>query len=271
MTKVAGHWIFASYINHLDRRIGARLTDTARTEICDFARHYFESIDRCNALFHGVTRAIHLTEVVLATLEGHWLLAKQVDPDELRHVLLAVWCHSAAFADTLPEDDRLPRGTPNDGWWPWVDDRSATLCARAARELSGLNAARLVALTQACGFAEVPVRRQGDGPDRPDAQEAEDAELIQRVHAAWLVSLASDTDQAKKLKPLWTALHSWSGQNAGAPLQLLGPVPDWIDFPAHWKGTLSRWSGGAMAPAKKLLALTPDGRDHLEHLERALR
>ena len=264
MANGADHWIFASYIAHLDQRIGTRLSDIERTEICDFARSHFESIDRCNALFHGISRAIQLTEVVLATLEGRWLLAKQVDPDELRHVLLAVWCHSAAFADTLPEDDRLPIGTPNDGWWPWVYDRSAKLCASAAKKLSGIDVAKLVALSQACRFEQVAVGHQ------PDVSATPESELIQGVHAAWLISLASDPNQATKLKPLWTALDYWSRQSAGSPLELPGTVPKWVDFPAYWKSTLSQWSGGAMAPAMKLLKLTDDGRDHLEHVQRAL-
>jgi len=75
MADMGDHWIFASYINHLEKRIGTRLEDAERKELCDFARNHFELIDRCNALFHGVTRAIHLTEVILATLEGRWLLA----------------------------------------------------------------------------------------------------------------------------------------------------------------------------------------------------
>ena len=268
MADAADHWIFASYIDHLEQRIGTRLTDTDRTQICAFARDHFESIDRCNALFHGVTRAIHLTEVVLATLEGQWLLAKQVDPSELRHVLIAVWCHSAAFADTLPEDGRLPLGIPNDGWWPWVYDRSAKLCASAAETMAGLDAARLVTLSQACGFAPVAVAHPANVNDTSEA------ELIERIRAAWLISLASASDQPSKLKPLWTALHHWSSQNAGTPLVLPGALisalPEWIHFPAQWNSTLLQWSKTVMAPAIELLKLTEDGRDHLEHLRRAL-
>jgi len=259
MANATDHWIFASYIQHLESRIGTRLRDTERTELCEFARGHFESIDRCNALFHDVTRAIHLTEVVLATLEGRWLLAKQVDSAELRHVLLAVWCHSAAFADTLGDDPRLPRGIPNDGWWPWVFDRSALLCARAAPHFSDIDVAKLVVLSQACGFAPPT-----DAPDCPDT------ELIRQVHAAWLISLASDGNQATKLKPLWTALHFWSGQSSGAPLELPATLLEWIHFPAHWKTTLLQWSSGAMAPATDLLKLTEDGRDHLKNLRHAL-
>jgi len=260
----AAHWIFASYIDHLEKRIGTRLEDAERKELCDFARNHFESIDRCNALFHGVTRAIHLTEVVLATLEGRWLLAKRVDPLELRHVLLAVWCHSAAFADTLAGDTRLPRGISNDGWWPWVHDRSATLCAHAGERIKGTDVPQLVALTQACGLSRVASENPSEVPESPDN------ELIQRVHGAWLISLASGADQATKLKPLWTALHYWSGQNAGTPLELPRSLPEWIDFPKYWKSILSQWSSGAMTPALELLELTEDGRDHLAHLRRAL-
>jgi len=276
MPDEADHWIFASYIRHLDRRIGTRLTDTERTQICEFARGHFETIDRCNALFNGVTRAIHLTEVVLATLEGQWLLAKQVDPNELRHVLLAVWCHSAAFADTLPGDDRLPLGIPNDGWWPWVYDRSATLCARAAQAVSGVDVAKLVALSQACGFGPVAVDHRPDVNDvtsvtsAANVTQAPNTQLIQRVRAAWLISLASDADQSSKLKPLWTALRYWSGHNEREIRGVLGEIPEWIDFPAQWKGMLWQWSRTAMAPAMELLELTEDGRDHLEHLRRAL-
>jgi len=273
MPDEADHWIFASYIRHLDRRIGTRLTDTERTQICEFARSHFETIDRCNALFNGVTRAIHLTEVVLATLEGRWLLAKQVDPSELRHVLLAIWCHSAAFADTLPGDDRLPLGIPNDGWWPWVYDRSATLCARAAQAVSGVDVAKLVALSHACGFGPVAVDHGPyvkDVTSVTDVTQAPDAQLIERVRAAWLISLASDADQFSKLKPLWTALRYWSGQNECETLGVLGEIAEWIDFPTQWKGMLSQWSRTAMVPAMELLELTEDGRDHLEHLRRAL-
>ena len=264
MADIGDHWIFASYINHLEKRIGARLEDAERKELCDFARNHFESIDRCNALFHGVTRAIHLTEVILATLEGRWLLAKRVDPRELRHVLLAVWCHSAAFADTLADDTRLPRGISNDGWWPWVSDRSATLCAHAGQSIKGMDVPQLVALAQACGFERVASENQSKVPESPDN------ELIQQVHGAWLISLASEADQATKLKPLWTALHCWSDQSSGAPLELPGSLPEWIDFRSYWKSILSQWSSGAMAPALELLELTEDGRDHLEHLRRAL-
>jgi hypothetical protein len=264
MADMGDHWIFASYISHLEGRISTRLADSERGELCEFASGHFESIDRCNALFHGVTRAIHLTEVVLATLEGRWLLAQQVDPDELRHVLLAIWCHSAAFADSLPEDDRLPTGIANDGWWPWVYDRSATLCALAAQNMHGIDVARLVTLSHACGFAPGAVAPQSD------ALGGSDAELIQRVQAAWLVSLASDGSQATKLKPLWRALRYWSGQHSGAPLELPGTLTEWIDFPAQWKRTLSQWSRTAMAPAIELLDLTEDGRDHLENLRHAL-
>jgi hypothetical protein len=276
MPDAADHWIFASYIHHLEKRIGTRLTDTERRQICEFARGYFEKIGQCNALFNGVTRAIHLTEVVLATLEGQWLRGKQVDPNELRHVLLAVWCHSAAFADTLPEDDRLPLGIPNDGWWPWVHDRSATLCTRAAQAMSGIDVARLIALSQACGFAPVAVNHRPDVTSvtnvtsSTNGTQAPDTQLIQRVRAAWLISLASDADQSSKLKPLWTALRYWSGQNECETRGVLGEIPEWIDFPAQWKGMLSQWSRTAMAPAIELLELTEDGRDHLEHLRRAL-
>jgi hypothetical protein len=272
MADAADHWIFASYISHLEGRIGNRLTDPERAELCEFARGHFEAIDRCNALFHGVTRAIHLTEVVLATLEGRWLLGKQVDSAELRHALIAVWCHSAAFADTLREDHRLPRGTPNDGWWPWVDDRSATLCALAATNFSGINGAKLVALSRACGFAPVTIGHQSDHQSGhpPAVTDARDIELVQQLHAAWLISLASEADQATKLKPLWTALHYWSGQRSGAPLELPGSLPEWILFPPQWKAMLSQWSTDAMAPAMKLLELTEDGQDHLEHLRSAL-
>jgi len=272
MTDAADHWIFANYIRHLEARIGNRLTDPERTELLKFARGHFEAIDRCNALFHGVTRAIHLTEVVLATLEGRWLLGKQVDSVELRHALIAVWCHSAAFADTLTDDDRLPRGIPNDGWWPWVFDRSATLCAQAAQAMSGIDGAKLVALSQACGFAPVAIGHQSDhqSDHPPDVTKDPDIELVQQLRAAWLVSLASDGNQATKLKPLWTALHYWSGQTSGAPLELLDPLPDWVAFPNHWKSTLSQWSTDAMTPAMKLLELTEDGQDHLEHLHCAL-
>jgi len=264
MADIGDHWIFASYINHLEKRIGARLEDAERKELCDFARHHFESIDRCNALFHGVTRAIHLTEVILATLEGRWLLAKRVDPRELRHVLLAVWCHSAAFADTLADDTRLQRGISNDGWLPWDSDRSATLCAHAGQSIKGMDVPQLVALAQACGFERVASENQSKVPESPDN------ELIQQVHGAWLISLASEADQATKLKPLWTALHCWSDQSSGAPLELPGSLPEWIDFRSYWKSILSQWSSGAMAPALELLELTEDGRDHLEHLRRAL-
>ncbi len=272
MADAADHWIFASYIRHLEGRIGNRLTDPERTELLKFARGHFEAIDRCNALFHGVTRAIHLTEVVLATLEGRWLLGKEVDSAELRHALIAVWCHSAAFADTLTDDDRLPRGIPNDGWWPWVFDRSATLCARAAPNFSGIDVAKLVALSQACGFAPVAANHQSghQSSHRPDDPDSPDTELLEQVRAAWLVSLASDGNQAIKLKPLWTALHYWSGQSSGGPLELPGTLPEWIHFPTHWKTTLSQWSTDAMTPAMKLLELTEDGRDHLEHLRCAL-
>lgn len=273
MPDAADHWIFASYIHHLEERIGTRLADTERTQICAFARGHFEKIDRCNALFNGVTRAIHLTEVVLAMLEGQWLLAKQVDTNELRHVLLAVWCHSAAFADTLPEDDRLPLGIPNDGWWPWVHDRSATLCTLAAQAMSGIDLARLVALSQACSFAPVAVSHPPDVTDDTDVcdlTQAPDTQLIQRVHAAWLISLASDAGQSNKLKPLWTALRYWSGQNEGTTLGVPDVIPEWIDFPARWKSLLFQWSRTTMAPATELLELTEDGRDHLEHLRRAL-
>jgi hypothetical protein len=272
MANAADHWIFASYISHLEGRIGNRLTDPDRTELCEFARGHFEAIDRCNALFHGVTRAIHLTEVVLATLEGRWLLGKEVDSAELRHALIAVWCHSAAFADTLREDHRLPRGIPNDGWWPWVFDRSATLCALAATNFSGIDGAKLVALSQACGFARVTVGHQSDHQSGhpPAFTDARDIELVQQLHAAWLISLASDGNHATKLKPLWTALHYWSGQRSGAPLELPGALPEWILFPPKWKAMLSQWSTDAMAPAMKLLELTEDGQDHLEHLRSAL-
>jgi hypothetical protein len=273
MPDAADHWIFASYIRHLDRRIGTRLTDTERTQICEFARGHFEKIDRCNALFNGVTRAIHLTEVVLAMLEGQWLLGKQVDPNELRHVLLAVWCHSAAFADTLPEDNRLPLGIPNDGWWPWVHDRSATLCTRAAQAMSGIDVARLITLSQAFGFAPVAVDHRPDVTSVTsvtNVTQAPDTQLIQRVRAAWLISLASDADQSSKLKPLWTALRYWSGQNECETRGVLDEIPEWIDFPAQWKGMLAQWSRTSMAPAIELLELTEDGRDHLEHLRRAL-
>jgi hypothetical protein len=272
MANATDHWIFASYIQHLESRIGTRLRDTERTNLCEFARGHFEAIDRCNALFHGITRAIHLTEVVLATLEGRWLLGKQVDSAELRHVLIAVWCHSAAFADTLTDDDRLPRGIPNDGWWPWVFDRSATLCAQAAQAMSGIDGAKLVALSQACGFAPVAVGHRSDHQSGhpPDVTKDPDIELVQQLHAAWLISLASDRNQATKLKPLWTALHYWSGESSGVPLELPGTLPEWIHFPRHWKTTLSQWSTDAMTPAMKLLELTEDGQDHLEHLRCAL-
>jgi len=272
MADATDHWIFASYIQHLEGRIGARLRDTERTELCKFARGHFEAIDRCNALFHGVTRAIHLTEVVLATLEGRCLLGQRVDSAELRHALIAVWCHSAAFADTLADDDRLPRGIANDGWWPWVFDRSAKLCARAAPNFSGIDVARLVALSQACGFAPLAADHQSGHRTGhpPDLSDAPDTELIDQMHAAWLVSLASDGNQATKLKPLWTALHYWSDQSSGAPLELPGTLPEWIHFPAYWKSTLSQWSSGAMAPALELLELTEDGRDHLKNLRHTL-
>jgi hypothetical protein len=200
------------------------------------------------------------------------LLGKEVDSAELRHALIAVWCHSAAFADTLREDHRLPRGIPNDGWWPWVFDRSATLCALAATNFSGIDGAKLVALSQACGFARVTVGHQSDHQSGhpPAFTDARDIELVQQLHAAWLISLASDGNHATKLKPLWTALHYWSGQRSGAPLELPGALPEWILFPPKWKAMLSQWSTDAMAPAMKLLELTEDGQDHLEHLRSAL-
>jgi hypothetical protein len=268
MTDWTGHSIFTSYIRHLKGRIGTRLLDAECTELCEFARSHFESIDRCNALFNGVNRAIHLTEVVLATLEGRWLLAKQVDSADLRHVLLSVWCHSAAFADTLTDDERLPRGIPNDGWWPWVFDRSAKLCARAAPNFRVIDRDKLVALSQACGFAPVASDHRSGHP-HPDP-ETPGTGLVQQVRAAWLISLASDGNQATKLKPLWTALRHWSVQDAGAPLELPSSLPEWIDFPAYWRNTLWLWSSGAMGPAIELLELTEDGRSHLKHLRDAL-
>jgi hypothetical protein len=193
------------------------------------------------------------------------LLAKRVDPLELRHVLLGVWCHSAAFADTLAGDTRLPRGISNDGWWPWVSDRSATLCTHAGQSIQGTDVPQLVAFAQACGFSRVASENQSEVPESPDNK------LIQQVHGAWLISLASEAVQATKLKPLWTALQYWSDQSSGAPLELPGSLPEWIDFRSYWKSILSQWSSGAMAPAIELLELTEDGRDHLEHLRRALR
>jgi hypothetical protein len=261
---MADHSIVASYIDHLKGQIGDRFGHHERTELCDYARHHFESLDRCNALFHGVSRAIHLTEVVLATFQGRWLVAGSVESSEFRHVLLAVWCHSAAFADTL-EDDRLPRGVPNDGWWPWVHDRSARLCVRAAETVGGLDVAKLIALSQACGFSLDAVEKT-----EPVITATSTVELVELVRAAWLVSLATDGDQANKIKPLWTALRYWSGQDTGSSLGLEVQPPKWVDFPAHWKRTLSLWSKTAMGPAIELLELTEDGRGHLLNLQRAL-
>jgi hypothetical protein len=270
MADMGDHWIFASYISHLERRISTRLADSERGELCEFASGHFESIDRCNALFNNVTRAIHLTEVVLAMLEGQWLLAKQVDRNELRHALLAVWCHSAAFADILPEDDRIPCGIPNDGWWPWIDDRSAALCVRAAKTMSGIDEAKLIALSQACGFAPAAVGDTKNHADHTEVAQVPDAQLNQRIRAAWLISLASDAGQSNKLKLLWKALRYWSSQHEGTPPGVPGVIAEWLDFPAQWKGLLLQWSRTAMAPAMDLLELTEDGRDHLEHLHRAL-
>jgi hypothetical protein len=142
--------------------------------------------------------------------------------------------------------------------------------------MGGIDVAKLVALSQACGFGPVTVDHRPDVNDvtsvtsANNVTQAPDTQLIRRVRAAWLISLASDADQSSKLKPLWTALRYWSGQNECETRGVLGEIPEWIDFPAQWKGMLSQWSRTAMAPAIELLELTEDGRDHLEHLRRAL-
>lgn len=259
MIEIAGSWASTDYLEHLESRIGKRLADAEFAELRAFARNHFHTMTRCNALFHGFARAIHLTEVVLATLEGRWLASKQTNPDELRQVLLAIWCHSAAFADTLPDDHRLPQGMPNDGWWPWVRERSATLCALSAQSIRGIDVASLITLSQACSFSPV------EGPTLNGAS----SEVSRLVHASWLISLGSDPGQATKTKPLWTALHYWSEQQGGDPIALAGTLAQWTEFPAQWKARLQEWSRTAMAPAMALLQLTEDGREHLENLRRA--
>jgi hypothetical protein len=142
------------------------------------------------------------------------------------------------------------------------------LCTRAAQAINGVDEAKLIALSQACGFAPAAIGQTPGIKDRPEAA------LIQQIRAAWLISLASDSDQSSKLKPLWTALHYWSVQNEGTPLvlpdALISALREWIRFPAQWNSTLLQWSKTAMTPAMELLELTEDGRDHLEHLRRVL-
>jgi hypothetical protein len=260
MIEVAGSWALDDYLEHLEYRISKRLADAELRTFRIIARAHFDTMSRCNALFHGSARAIHLTEVVLATLEGRWLASKQTNSGELRKVLLAIWCHSAAFADTLVDDHRLPSGIPNDGWWPWVRERSATLCGRSAQSIDGLDLPSLIALSQACSFAPI-------GSSAPTAA---NLELSQLIRAAWLISLGSDPSQATKIKPLWTALHYWSEQQGGDPLQLSGTLPQWTEFPQHWKGLLQQWTRTDMRPAIDFLQLTEDGREHLQNLQQAI-
>ena len=260
MIEAAGSWALGDYLEHLEYRIGKRLGAAEFRELSAFAREHFETMSRCNAIFHGSPRAIHLTEVVIATLEGRWLASKQTNPGELRQALLAIWCHSAAFADTLQDDHRLPDGIPNDGWWPWVRERSATLCGRSAQSIHGLDLASLVVLSQACSFS----------PIGGSALNAANSELSQLIRACWLISLGSDPSQATKIKPLWTSLHYWSEQQGGDPLQLSGGLPEWTEFPKHWKNLLQQWTRSDMVPAMDLLQLTEDGREHLENLQLAI-
>jgi len=260
MIEVAGSWALDDYLEHLEYRIGKRLADSEFRALRAFARDHFATMSRCNAIFHGSARAIHLTEVVLATLEGRWLVSRQTPSRELSQVLLAIWCHSAAFADTLIDDHRLPSGVPNDGWWPWVRERSATLCMQTAQSILGLDLTNLTVLSQACSFSPI-------GGSEPTT---ENAELSQLIRASWLLSLGSDPSQATKIKPLWTALHYWSEQRGGDPLPLVGALPGWTQFPTHWKALLQQWSQTDMLPAMDLLRLTEDGREHLENLQRAI-
>lgn len=260
MIEVAGSWALDDYIEHLENRIGKKLADAEFRELRAFARDHFNRMSRCNALFHGSARAIHLTEVVLATFEGRWLASNQNNPGELRQALLAIWCHSAAFADTLLDDHRLPSGVPNDGWWPWVRERSATLCGRSTQSIHGLDLPSLIALSQACSFSPI-------GGSAPTAA---NLELSQLIRASWLISLGSEPSQATKIKPLWTALHYWSEQQGGDPLPLMGALPEWPEFPKHWKGLLQQWTRTDMTPAIDFLQLTEDGREHLQNLQRAI-
>jgi hypothetical protein len=259
MLESANGMLVPAYVRSLEQRLGTVSKPEDLALLVRTATDCLTAVGDGNAIFNSLPRAIHLTEVVLAVLQGRQLMLKRrLFGAEAIDCLLAIWAHSAVFSSLLTGDERLAPGIAADGWWPWSRDRSRRLCEHLAARGEMRSVARLSRLAAACHFLG----------DQDAAGPAEDRDLARLLHAAWLFSFACDPGGKRRFKPLWGVLQHWAGASAAEPIGLPVPIPQWVEFPQWWKAWVDTWVDSSVpkefASIRDFLRQSSAGNDYLD-------